>query len=308
MRVLLLQPNCQKRDAQVKLLQSLGADVCAVADPGLALGLAKESAKELVVLSTEPCAAALNLCTRLRESSRAEDEPRILLLGPSEHERNLLDGLAAGADDWVGALTVPVARFQLHFASYTAAAGFSQGALSSSSRAAREARSEPGLAPYLLGLQTRDTGTLWLRATGQRCARIWVRDGSVAQVVLDSPSSGFARHIAFLARHTPSAVNACLDATGPSTPDLSQALVDWGHWERARFRRALCRWNLRALSVLLSAEPEAHFESHSVSWARDLLFKPSELLAWLGVHSKLETPRHSFLGFSPGNDVKVDAS
>src|SRR6478736_7762993 len=100
-RILVVDPNEQRRALVRPMLDSEGYEAVYLADGDEALGLTSEYDPDLILLAVElPSGSGLELCGELRASDPRRHYP-VLLLGDDAEEQSAARGLLAGADDFM---------------------------------------------------------------------------------------------------------------------------------------------------------------------------------------------------------------
>src|SRR3954469_18002740 len=100
-RILVVDPNPDRRALVRRILEAEGYEAVYLADGDEALRLTSEYEPDLILLAVElPSGSGLELCGELRASDPRRHYP-VLLLGDDAEEQSAARGLLAGADDFM---------------------------------------------------------------------------------------------------------------------------------------------------------------------------------------------------------------
>lgn len=266
MRIVLADDEPVSRELVLRTLRGRTRhEVTPVEDGEQALALAlKEPFPDVLLLDwMMPGLSGVEVCAQVRKAS-LRVQPYIVLLTARNSREDVLEGLRAGADDFLSKPAAPdilVARL-LPAARRT-------GAGSSQSRAVAQAL-----------FRARDDGD----------GELVVRDGAMSARVLFH-----RRQVAWA--HVSDDRNSLLDVLAPEAgidsdtlrevmaecrrtgARLSDTLVAFGLVDRARLREHLLDWTRRKMQTVLRFErPEILFLPQKRSYSEDLLFELEELL------------------------------
>jgi DNA-binding response OmpR family regulator len=279
MRILLADDEPMSRELVQRTLRArTNHEVIAVGDGEQALALAlQEPFPDVLLLDwMMPGLSGVEVCARVRRAS-LRVQPYIILLTARSSREDMLEGLGAGADDFLSKPAAPdilVARLL--------PAARRSGAGRSHSRAVAQAM-----------FRARDEGD----------GELVVTDGAInARVLFHSRQVAWA--------HVSDDRNTLLDILAPgvgidadmvrevvaecrrSGARLSDTLVSFGLVDRARLREQLRDWTRRKMQAILRFEqPQILFLPQKRSYSEDLLFELEELL---GDEEHLSRPRSAF--------------
>lgn len=250
-------------------------EVIAVEDGEQALAIAlQEPCPDVLLLDwMMPGLSGLEVCARMRKSS-VRVQPYIILLTARSSREDVLEGLGAGADDF---LSKPVAPDIL--AARLLPAARRAGASRSQSRAVAQAlfraRNEGD------GELVVTDGAIHARVLFHRRQVAWAHVSDDRNTLLDilAPEAG-------IDSDTVREVVAECRRTGAR---LSDTLVSFGLVDRARLRDQLLDWTRRKMQAILRFErPQILFLPQKRAYSEDLLFELEELL---GDEEQLSRPR-----------------
>lgn len=266
MRIILADDERFSRELVLRTLQARTShQITPVEDGEQALALALEEPYPDVLLLDwmMPGSSGPEVCNRVRKSGLVP-QPYIVLITARNKREDVLEGLGAGADDFLSKPVAPdilVARLL--------PAERRSGASRSQSRAVAQAL-----------FRARDAGD----------GELIVKDGAVSARVLFH-----RRHVAWA--HVSDDRNTLLDILAPESgidtdtvrevvaecrrtgARLSDTLVSFGLVDRAQLREHMLAWTKRKMQTILRFErPEILFLPRQRGYSEDLLFDLEELL------------------------------
>jgi DNA-binding response OmpR family regulator len=266
LRILLADDDTLSRELVLRTLRARTPHEVTAVDDGekaLALALAEPSPDVLLLDWMMPGQSGLEVCAQVRRAS-LRVQPYIILLTARNSREDVLEGLGAGADDF---LTKPAAP-DILVARLLPAARRS-GAGRSPSRAVIQAlfrARDDGDGELVV-----TDGAIHARVLFHRHQVAWAHVSDDRNTLLDvlSPQSG-------IDADTVREVVAECRRTGAR---LSDTLVSFGLVDRARLRDQLLAWTKRKVQSLLRFErPQILFLPQKRSYSEDLLFELEELL------------------------------
>lgn len=276
MRILLADDEPLSRELVLRTLRARTQhEVTAVGDGEQALALAlQEPAPDVLLLDwMMPGLSGLEVCARVRKSG-LRVQPYIILLTARSSREDVLEGLGAGADDFLSKPAAPdmlVAR--LLPAARRAGAGRSQSR--AVAQALFRARDEGD------GELVVTDGAINARVLFHRRQVAWAHVSDDRHTLLDilAPEAG-------IDADTVREVVAECRRTGAR---LSDTLVSFGLMDRARLREQLLDWTRRKMQAILRFErPQILFLPQKRAYSEDLLFDLEELL---GDEANVSRPR-----------------
>jgi hypothetical protein len=202
------------------------------------------------------------VCRRIRERA-ASPRPYVMLITARNRQRDLLEGLEAGADDLI---VKPYAPEELLARARVASRLLSPPARSSSLTLAafEEALASPG-------------GEVVVRRD-EAVGRIFVQRGRVAWVHVSTEPGSLGELIDPEAGISKDELRAVVEECQRTRRSFSEVLVEWGLTDRARLRERLKRWASRKLQLILHLEhPSVVFIPGAREYADDLTFSLDEL-------------------------------
>jgi len=267
MRVILADDEPLSRELVLRMIRArTDYDVTAVDDgeKALALALGEPTPDVLLLDWMMPGLSGTEVCARVRQS-RLPLQPYIVLLTAKSTREEALEGLRAGADDF---LSKPVAPDVL---------------IARLSPAGR--RPAPGQS------QSRAVAQALFRARDQGDGELIVKDGELNARVLF-----YGRRVAWA--HVSEDRNALLDILAPEVgidtetahevvaecrrtgARLSDTLIRFGLIDRAQLRDHMLTWTKRKIQTILAfSNPEVLFLPQRRRYSEDLLFDLEELLS-----------------------------
>jgi DNA-binding response OmpR family regulator len=277
MRILLADDEPLSRELVLRTLKARTPhDVVAVEDGQRALALALEEPSPDVLLLDwmMPGLSGLDVCRNVRKAS-LRVQPYIVLLTARSSREDMLEGLGAGADDFLSKPAAPdilVARLLPAARRAGAARSHSRAVAQALFRARDEGDGE---------LVVTD-GAINARVLFHRRQVAWAHVSDDRNTLLDilAPESGID---ADMVRE----VVAECRRTGAR---LSDTLVSFGLVDRARLREQLLDWTKRKMQAILRFEhPQILFLPQKRGYSEDLLFELEELLG-----DEAQRPRSAF--------------
>jgi len=101
-RVLIVDDDQKVCALLTELIENEGYEVVAAPDGGRALEIVQSFEPDLVISDVVmPVLSGLGLCRLMKQDARTADIPFILISGLRNAEENSLEGLTAGADDYL---------------------------------------------------------------------------------------------------------------------------------------------------------------------------------------------------------------
>lgn len=279
MRILLADDEPLSRELVLRTLRARTShEVTAVEDGEQALAHAlREPCPDVLLLDwMMPGLSGLEVCARVRKASLRE-QPYIILITARSSREDMLEGLGAGADDFLSKPTAPdilVAR--LLPAARRSGAGRSQ------SRAVAQAL-----------FRARDEGDGELVVTdGAINARVLFHRRQVAWAHVSDDRNTLLDILTPEAGIDAETVREVVAECRRSGARLSDTLVSFGLVDRARLRDQLLDWTRRKMQAILRFErPQILFLPQKRGYSEDLLFELEELL---GDEAQVSRPRSVF--------------
>lgn len=247
------------------LLVEAGYQVSLARNGQEALALAEGSAppRILVLDWLMPEMEGVEVCRRVRRRG-GTPRPYILLVTAKSRRQDALDGLDAGADDFIAKPYAPeemLARVRV--------AERVIGATATSSDLVLEALAEALQSP----------GGEVVARCGEAVGRIFVHEGRVAWAHVSTEPSSLVELIEPDAGLTDEDLRGVIDECKRSRRNFGEVLISWGLVDRARLRERLRRWISRKLDTILHL-PHASvlFVPETRTYASDLTFSLDEVL------------------------------
>lgn len=266
MRILLADDEPLSRELVLRTLQARTEhDVTAVEDGKDALARALEEPYPDVLLLDwmMPGLSGLEVCARVRKAD-LRVQPYIILLTAKSSRQDMLEGLGAGADD---------------FLSKPAPSDLLVARLLPAARRSGAGRSQSRLVARAL-LRARDEGDGELVVTdGAINARVLFHRRQVAWAHVSDDRDSLLDLLAPEAGIDADTIREVVAECRRTGARLSDTLVSFGLVERARLRDQLLAWTRRKVQAILRFErPQILFLPQQRTYSEDLLFELEELL------------------------------
>lgn len=279
MRILLADDEPLSRELVSRTLRARTSHEVTVVEDGekaLALALQEPCPDVLLLDWMMPGLSGLEVCARVRKAS-LRVQPYIILITARNSREDMLEGLGAGADDFLSKPAAPdilVAR--LLPAARRSGAGRSQ------SRAVAQAL-----------FRARDEGDGELVVTdGAINARVLFHRRQVAWAHVSDDRNSLLDILTPEAGIDADTVREVVAECRRTGARLSDTLVSFGLVDRARLRDQLLDWTRRKMQTILRFErPQILFLPQKRGYSEDLLFELEELL---GDEDGLSRPRSVF--------------
>ncbi len=229
----------------------------------LALALGDEPFDVVLLDWVMPDLPGPEVCRRIRAAPLAV-QPYVALVTGKNMRHEMLEGLSAGADDF---LPKPVAPDEL------------LGRLEAAARRLGSRFSgESGVLSALRAARQRGDGELVV-TSGEHTARVFFHDGKVAWAHLSDDSSALLRFLETEAAVRADDVREVIAECRRTGARLTDTLVAFGLLDRASLRVSLLQWTRRQLEAVRSfPEPRTLFVPKKRHYAEELLFDLDELL------------------------------
>ena len=229
----------------------------------LAVAVGQDPPRILLLDWGMPGLDGIEVCRRVRRRGGAA-RPYILLISEKPRRQDALDGLDAGADDFITKPYAPeelLARVRVAervIGATTASSGLVLQALS-------EALESPG-------------GEVMVRS-GEAVGRIFVHEGRVAWAHVSTEPISLYELLEPDAGVTSDDLRGVIEECKRTRRNFGEVLVAWGLVDRARLRERLCRWISRKLDAILHLpHPSVLFVPQAREYASDLTFALDEVL------------------------------
>jgi len=229
----------------------------------LAVAVGQDPPRILLLDWGMPGLDGIEVCRRVRRRGGAA-RPYILLISEKPRRQDALDGLDAGADDFITKPYAPeelLARVRVAervIGATTASSGLVLQALS-------EALESPG-------------GEVMVRS-GEAVGRIFVHEGRVAWAHVSTEPISLYELLEPDAGVTSDDLRGVIEECKRTRRNFGEVLVAWGLVDRARLRERLCRWISRKLDAILHLpHPSVLFVPQAREYASDLTFALEEVL------------------------------
>lgn len=210
-----------------------------------------------------PGLTGVEVCRRLRARSGAP-RPYILLVSGRGRRQDALDGLEAGADDFIAKPYAPeelLARVRV------------------AERVMSAAATSSGLVLEALAEALRGPGGEVVIRCGEAVGRVFVHEGRIAWAHVSTEPSSLYELLDPDAGLSNDDLRGVIDECKRSRRSLGDVLVAWGLVDRARLRERLQRWIARKLDAILHLpHPSVLFVPQARSYAGDLTFTLDEVL------------------------------
>ncbi|RYZ01920.1 MAG: response regulator transcription factor [Myxococcales bacterium] len=286
MRILLADDEPLSRELVLRTLRARTPhDVTAVEDGEQALELSlREPCPDVLLLDwMMPGLSGLEVCARVRKAS-LRVQPYIILITARNSREDMLEGLGAGADDFLSKPTAPdilVARLL--------PAARRSGAGRSHSRAVAQAL-----------FRARDEGDGELVVTdGAINARVLFHRRQVAWAHVSDDRNTLLEILTPEAGIDADMVREVVAECRRTGARLSDTLVSFGLVDRARLRDQLLDWTRRKMQSILRFErPQILFLPQKRGYSEDLLFDLEELL---GDEAQLSRARSAYPPAAPSS-------
>jgi DNA-binding response OmpR family regulator len=203
------------------------------------------------------------VCRRVRAAA-LEVEPYISLVTAKNMRQEMLEGLSAGADDFIPKPIAPdllLARLEV-----------------AKRRPKSRGQGSTVVHDALLAARAQGDGELVVK-DGERAARVFFHAGQVAWAHLSDDSTALLDLISAETALTPDDAREVLAECRRSGSRLTDTLVAFGLVDRATLRVSLLNWTKRQLDKVSGfAQPQALFLPKKRRYAEDLLFELEELI------------------------------
>jgi DNA-binding response OmpR family regulator len=269
-RILVVEDDPTSRELLRRLITARTPHQVTAVDGGAkALALIMGDAPFDVVLLdwVLPDIAGPEVCRSIRSAPLAV-QPYVALVTGKNMRHEMLEGLSAGADDF---LPKPVAPDELLGRLEVAAR-----------RLGARGSGESGVLPALIAARERGDGELVVTG-GDLTARIFFHTGKVAWVHLSDDSSALLHFLEGEAELRADDVREVVAECRRTGARLTDTLVAFGLLDRASLRVSILQWTRRQLEAVRAfPEPRTLFVPKKRHYAEELLFDLDELLPGAG--------------------------
>lgn len=266
MRILVADDEPVGRELVRKVITARTRHEVVVVEDGataLALTLAEPAFDVLLLDWMMPGLTGPEVCRRVRAATLAA-QPYVALVTAKNMREEVIEGLSAGADDF---LTKPLAP-DLLLARLAAVAR-------------RPSLQKSGNATVMNALRAaseQGDGELVIKS-GELSARVFIHEGKVAWAHLSDKPDAILDLVQSEAAIRPEEIREVLEECRRTGARLTDTLVAFGLMDRASLRVSLLRWTQRQLEVMSNfPNPQTLFLPKKRHYSEELLFELEELL------------------------------